>query len=348
MHQNRIDARKLARDRWPEILVAAGVKNEVLRNIHSECPICGSGGKKWFRFDDKEGRGTYFCNGCGAGDGYQFLMAYMSVDFKTALDHVQKVLDAQPVTAIEKRTAHARAISQAEAKKMKRKRAALCRVWEQSRPILKGDTAWNYLCRTRKLPIKEMPRCLRLHPRLAYTQEVVDEHGEVKHKLIGYFPAITAKVVNPDNKSVTLHRTYLTPDGKKAPVEKPKKLMESLGVNGGAIRLMPHGETLGVAEGIESAFAAYFLTKVPTWATVSSTIMQNFVPPEGVKNVVIFADNDLPDAQGRRAGQHAAELLKQRLEAMGISVKVKLPARAGTDFHDVWLGRLAAQVRKVA
>lgn len=34
---------------------------------HGPCPHCG--GKDRFRMDDLEGRGTWFCNQCGAGDG---------------------------------------------------------------------------------------------------------------------------------------------------------------------------------------------------------------------------------------------------------------------------------------
>jgi hypothetical protein len=37
------------------------------KNRHQACPVCG--GSDRFRFDDKEGRGTWFCNQCGAGDG---------------------------------------------------------------------------------------------------------------------------------------------------------------------------------------------------------------------------------------------------------------------------------------
>ncbi len=36
-------------------------------NQHGPCPVCG--GKDRFRFDDKRGRGTWFCNYCGHGDG---------------------------------------------------------------------------------------------------------------------------------------------------------------------------------------------------------------------------------------------------------------------------------------
>ncbi|GHM17395.1 hypothetical protein ECZU43_14530 [Escherichia coli] len=50
---------------WPRILPALGI--QVLKNRHQPCPVCG--GSDRFRFDDREGRGTWYCNQCGAGDG---------------------------------------------------------------------------------------------------------------------------------------------------------------------------------------------------------------------------------------------------------------------------------------
>ncbi len=54
---------KAARGHWAKILPALGVN--ILKNRHQPCPVCG--GKDRFRFDDQEGRGTWFCNQCGAG-----------------------------------------------------------------------------------------------------------------------------------------------------------------------------------------------------------------------------------------------------------------------------------------
>ena len=55
-----------ARGRWPHILSALGIDVPADRS-HGACPKCG--GKDRFRLDDKEGRGTWFCNQCGNGDG---------------------------------------------------------------------------------------------------------------------------------------------------------------------------------------------------------------------------------------------------------------------------------------
>lgn len=56
-----------AQGQWRDVLTANGISLPSGRH-HSACPICMAG-KDRFRFDDKEGRGTWVCNQCGAGDG---------------------------------------------------------------------------------------------------------------------------------------------------------------------------------------------------------------------------------------------------------------------------------------
>jgi putative DNA primase/helicase len=58
-------------------------------------------------------------------------------------------------------------------------------------------------------------------------------------RLVGRHPAILAQVTGQGGDAVTLHRTYLTVDGHKAPVDAPKKLMRhpsARQLTGGAIR----------------------------------------------------------------------------------------------------------------
>lgn len=56
-----------AHGQWRDVLTANGISLPSGRH-HGACPICMAG-KDRFRFDDKEGRGTWVCNQCGAGDG---------------------------------------------------------------------------------------------------------------------------------------------------------------------------------------------------------------------------------------------------------------------------------------
>ncbi|EHZ6870500.1 DUF927 domain-containing protein [Providencia rettgeri] len=59
------DVKLKANGQWQNILSNLGA--EVPLNMHTACPHCG--GKDRFRFDDKDGNGTFICNQCGSGDG---------------------------------------------------------------------------------------------------------------------------------------------------------------------------------------------------------------------------------------------------------------------------------------
>ena len=74
--------------------------------------------------------------------------------------------------------------------------------------------------------------------------------------------------------------------------------------------------------------------------------MRNMVIPPEVEEVTIFADNDIPDQKGRRAGQEAAKVLAERLRAEGKKVQVVTPSQPGTDFHDTYLQRQEEAARK--
>jgi phage/plasmid primase-like uncharacterized protein len=60
--------------RWPDILGALGIADHHLTRRHGPCPGCG--GRDRYRFDDRDGRGTWICGGGGnpqAGDGFGLL-----------------------------------------------------------------------------------------------------------------------------------------------------------------------------------------------------------------------------------------------------------------------------------
>ncbi|WP_455845761.1 DUF927 domain-containing protein [Pantoea agglomerans] len=59
-----------AANRWPLVLSQLGIKVPRSPRQHAPCPACG--GVDRFRFDDK-GRGSFFCNQCGAGDGLDLI-----------------------------------------------------------------------------------------------------------------------------------------------------------------------------------------------------------------------------------------------------------------------------------
>lgn len=67
---------KRAGGHWPQLLPAVGISIDATGR-HTACPMCG--GKDRFRFDNKEGRGTWLCNQCGAGDGLNLVEKTLSL-----------------------------------------------------------------------------------------------------------------------------------------------------------------------------------------------------------------------------------------------------------------------------
>lgn len=131
-----------------------------------------------------------------------------------------------------------------------------------------------------------------------------------------------------------IHRTYLTGDGHKAPVESPKKLSKVHDLAGAAVRLFPvSGDTLAIAEGIETALSVHQLYGEPCWSCISAHGMAGFIPPDGVSRIRIFADRDT-----NKAGETAAIKLAVALDKKGKAARIFLPEhRYGlkADFNDV-------------
>jgi len=58
-------------------------------------------GKDRYRFDNRDGEGTYICGQCGAGNGIILLRKLHGWDFKTACDEADKIIgtDYRPIQA---------------------------------------------------------------------------------------------------------------------------------------------------------------------------------------------------------------------------------------------------------
>jgi putative DNA primase/helicase len=207
---------------------------------------------------------------------------------------------------------------------IQRRQAALEKVWKHSRPVTWSDAAGRYLIR-RGLWQEPVPSVLRYHPCLPYRHD--DSH-------FSHYPAMVALVQGPQGQAVSIHRTHLDSNGRKANVPTVKKLMPTLTTaRGAAVRLDPPGDTLALAEGIETALAVRRSAGVPTWAALSATGLKSLVVPDMVRLAVICADHD---ANG--TGEQAARVLAQRLLAEGRHAKILMPSTPGTDWADALEG----------
>jgi len=156
--------------RWKSILPAMGVDDKHLTGRHGPCPVCG--GKDRFRFDDKDGRGTFICTNCGAGDGFKLVELVTGREFKDTIRDVER---AAGVAEQETKSATANADEV-----LKDMRA----MWKAALPP-EGTTWW----RDRSVRTPDSPD-IRYH-------DGID--------------AVLSLVRDTDGRVVNMHRTYLDP-----------------------------------------------------------------------------------------------------------------------------------------
>lgn len=293
--------------RWRGILPIFGVDSRFLSGRHGPCPVCG--GTDRFRFDDKDGRGSWFCSKCGAGDGFALVMRMKGWDFKQVAAEVEAIVGNVPPDQVDRRQRSEDSL-----------RDAMNAVWTAGVLIEAGDPVGKYLA-GRGIRPSTYPRALRFLEKCRF------QDGDKA----SWHPAMLAKVTGPDGKPCTVHRTYLTAGGAKAAVPEVRKLMAGKLAKGCAIRLAPVAPKIGIAEGIETALSASVIWSMPVWAAVSATMLMQWEPPASVTEVVVFADNDKS-----YAGQSAAFALAHRLAAVKhLTVSVEMPTDAGTDWNTV-------------
>ena len=125
-----------ARGKWKGILLQLGVDATSLTGKHGPCPMCG--GADRFRFDNKDQRGTYICNACGAGDGMKLAVEFTGKPFNAIaaqidgmLGNVKPDTPGKPALSDEDRT------------------RALRSVWSATKQVEVGDLAHAYLASRR-------------------------------------------------------------------------------------------------------------------------------------------------------------------------------------------------------
>jgi len=216
---------------------------------------------------------------------------------------------------------------------------AVKRLWMRSVPYQEGDTRCRILSRyfvNRGIDTSIFPpNDVRFCPDAVYR----DKSG-----VISRHPAMIAVVRDLVGRPITLHKTFLSENGRKADVEIQKRLMpvpKGRTISGGAIRLgLPQGEILCVAEGIETALSVQSATGLPCWSTICAQGMKTLEIPESVKTVLVFADKD---ASG--VGEEAAKELCNRLRSKGLlaivmNIAEPIPeGQKGIDWNDILLSK---------
>jgi len=307
-----------ARGRWRSMLPALGVPATFLTGKHGPCPCCG--GTDRFRWDDKEGNGSFICNQCGAGSGFDLVMKVRKIDFKEAAKLVSEQVGNAPIVV--QRASHREGSGSDHA----------MRIWHASLPMT-GYCAVSKYLEKRGLRFDAYPKMLRFLPNARYTHE---DGSKTTH------PAMVARFVSDDATISTVHLTFLDNDGNKALVYPVRKLAPGKVPLGGAVRLFNSAETMGIAEGIETALSAAQLYELPVWSALTAGAMTRWVPPPSAKSIIVFADCDQTFT-----GQSAAYALAHRLKTEGRNVEVRVPDLMDTDWNDILLAQTDFMVRSL-
>ncbi|CAG9185829.1 primase-helicase zinc-binding domain-containing protein [Cupriavidus pampae] len=335
-----------------DALVAQYLPAEVLtdafwRGRPGPCPICGDGIDR-FTYDNKRGRGDWICRKCNAGspkagDGIELVCRCTGMSYEELRRRLTgESSEPSSVQASTTRPPRRQPDSRASAVLMSR----VLKQIATSKPVMVGDHAMRYLAARVPGLRAPLPQGLRL---------AIQDYWH-EGSVVGRYPTIVAEFCLADGRIATVHRTtlhaqrpekatVLSEDGEVLPSK--RNYPGALPLDGGAVRLMsPRDGEIGIAEGLENAYAAYMLFQVPTWSCLNRVLMTKFVVPGGmsIHTVHIFADFDRIDpGTGKSPGMADALALQKRLRKEGFKTVLHRPKARGTDFCDEW--RVAYQLR---
>lgn len=308
----------------PEIseAIAAGHRR------HVDCILPGHVGKRDFRITKHfVDTGCCICS-CTEKDpiksGIDLVMRVRGVTFIIAkrllMDASGSFTNYEPVAA----PAHQpRSVRHVDHEALKRESQAvknsIISIWDET-VSLKHESARPALLWFHNrglLPLKWPLADVRFHPSLKYYDG--DDY-------LGSFPAIVSMIRDNKGFSKTIHRTYITSDGRKPsqiPSGKTRKLFtvpNDLTASGSAVRIDEPTNCLNLGEGLETMLSVRLLNGLPTWACLSKDLLRRVELPDHVKFVTVWADKDRSDA-----GQRAAKELVERLLSEGRKAVAMLP-----------------------
>ncbi len=297
-----------AEGRWPYVLAGLSIDVPDSSRRHAPCPACG--GKDRFRFDDN-GRGSFICNQCGAGDGLDLIKKVNNCDTTEAAHLAADVLgidyraaESAPDAASQRQRQLAADRQKQAAEDADQRRATFARLYTGMRlRSIQGES--EYL-QSKGLTGFKYP----LMPDGSLLLELVDESG-----------------------AVTAAQT-ITPQGEKRLIKGSAKRGAYYAVNA-----LERPQSVVIAEGLATALTCHLIRTDAL--TVAAIDAGNLLPVAEVMRrkypqaqIIIAADNDHqqggPESGGTNTGKDAAEKA-----ALSVAGWVSLPpTECKADWND--------------
>ena len=283
--------------RGKESEVLAHYNISITGNKHIDCGICGS--KKSLRINTYNNNLSYICK-CGNGHIINYIQEITGKSFHSVANEIDRL------------------VGNVKEKEVRQNVNLVDKVTKKFLKLegLRGTTGEKYL---NERGIYSLPKQgVRFNP-------LESVNGK-------RYQSLFAIASNNNHEPIYLHRTLLDGD-KKALVETQRKMLtlkettnESI-----SIKLFPISETLGIAEGIETALSANQLYKANTWATINTSFLKRFKAPNSVKHLIIYADSD------KNGAGHAAafECANKNIMAANDVERVTVVWPDSGDFNDV-------------
>lgn len=185
-------------------------------------------------------------------------------------------------------------------------------LWRVGRPI-RSTIAETYL---RNRSINTVLDCLRFGHRTPLG----------KGAMAVFRPAMLAAVTD-DSGLLAVQRTFLDSRGRRArDLRFPRRLLGH--PCRGAVRLASATDTLGIAEGVETAMSAMILLGIPVWAALGNERFPHLFIPQAVSRLILLPDND-------HAGRLAVPRATEAHAAPGRHIETIWPWGGRNDWNDV-------------
>ncbi|ANT69180.1 DUF927 domain-containing protein [Aeromonas hydrophila] len=300
------DVSLAARGQWPAILAELGLSIPK-RGQHGPCPACG--GKDRFRLDDKEGRGTWICTQCGAGDGLTLLAKATHKSTKEAAQEVATLLglsasglDEQELAARRQNAEQIAAKARQDEEKAKRK--ACTRAASIMRDCIKGRSPY--------LALKHLPDWL------ADTNQTLIR--EARHN----FPQGSLVIPLTDENDQLVNVQLIDTQGEKRYLAGGQKA--------GAFHRLTGGLQVAICEGYATGVSVHLATGATIYCAMDTgnllAVAEIAKRREGAEPILIAGDNDaqIDGNPGQAKAQQAAAV---------VGGLVCLPNEAGdwNDYH---------------